>query len=55
MTYTQNGRRMRQMREVQIANGFSAQNDRRLLIGLGDYDGPVEVEVHWYGAGDAEV
>jgi hypothetical protein len=38
------------MREVQIANGFSAQNDRRLLVGLGDYEGPVEVEVHWYGA-----
>jgi hypothetical protein len=48
--YTQNGRRTRQMREVQIANGFSAQNDRRLLLGVGDYDGPVEVEVHWYGA-----
>jgi len=39
------------MREVQIANGFSAQNDRRLLLGLGNYNGPVEVEVHWYGAG----
>src|SRR5271165_1146572 len=50
VSYTQNGRRIRQMREVQIANGFSAQNDRRLLIGLGDYDGPVEVDVHWYGA-----
>ena len=24
--------------------------DRRLLFGLGDYDGPVEIEVHWYGA-----
>ena len=50
VSYSQNGRPVRQMREVQIANGFSAQNDRRLLIGLGDYDGPVEVEVHWYGA-----
>lgn len=50
VTYMQNGRQMRQMREVQIANGFSAQNDRRLLLGLGDYDGPVEIEVHWYGA-----
>ena len=49
VSYTQNGRRVRQMREVQIANGFSAQNDRRLLLGLGDYEGPVEVEVHWYG------
>jgi enediyne biosynthesis protein E4 len=50
LSYRQNGRRIRQMREVQIANGFSAQNDRRLLFGLGDYAGPVEVEVHWYGA-----
>jgi hypothetical protein len=37
------------MREVQIANGFSAQGDRRLLFGLGDYNGPVDVEIHWYG------
>jgi len=39
-----------QMREVQIANGFSAQNDKRLLFGLADYDGAVDVEVQWYGA-----
>jgi hypothetical protein len=38
------------MRELQIANGFSAQGDRRLLFGLGDYAGPVKVEVRWYGA-----
>jgi enediyne biosynthesis protein E4 len=50
VTYNQNGRRIRQMREVQIANGFAAQNDKRLLVGLGDYDGPVEVQVNWYGA-----
>ena len=50
VSYVRNGQRIRQMREVQIANGFSAQNDRRLLVGLGDYDGPVEVKVHWYGA-----
>ncbi len=49
VSYQQNGRRVRQMREVQSANGFSAQGDRRLLFGLGDYDGPVEIEVHWYG------
>ena len=40
----------RQMREVQIANGFSAQNDKRLLYGLAGYEGDVDVEVHWYGA-----
>ena len=38
------------MREVQIANGFSAQNDKRLLYGLAGYAGEVDVEVHWYGA-----
>ena len=49
VSYMDNGKQIRQMREVQIANGFSAQNDRRLLIGLRDYSGPVQVEVHWYG------
>ncbi|HKF21347.1 MAG TPA: FG-GAP-like repeat-containing protein [Candidatus Angelobacter sp.] len=49
VTYARNGKTLRQMREVQIANGFSAQGDRRLLYGLGDYDGPIDVEVHWYG------
>jgi hypothetical protein len=50
LTYQKDGKTVRQMREVQIANGFSAQNDRRLLFGLGDYSGPVTVEIHWYGA-----
>jgi len=49
VSYKQNGKTVRQMREVQIANGFSAQGDRRLLYGLGEYNGPVDVEVHWYG------
>ena len=50
LSYEKDGKTVRQMREVQIANGFSAQGDRRLLFGLGDYAGPVRVEVHWYGA-----
>jgi hypothetical protein len=50
LTYQKDGKPVRQMREVQIANGFSAQGDRRLLFGLGDYAGPVTVEIHWYGA-----
>ena len=41
---------VQQLREVQIENGFSAQGDRRLLFGLGDYSGPVEVKIGWYGA-----
>jgi hypothetical protein len=40
---------VQQQREVQIENGFSAQGDRRLLFGLGDHDGPVELEISWYG------
>ncbi len=50
VTYQDERRRVRQMREVQIVNGLSAQSDRRLLFGLGGYPGPVRVEVHWYGA-----
>jgi Na+-translocating ferredoxin:NAD+ oxidoreductase RnfD subunit len=38
-----------QYREVASANGFSAQGDRRVLFGLGDYDGPVSVDVQWCG------
>jgi hypothetical protein len=49
VSYPRAGKTIRQMREVQIANGFSAQGDRRLLFGLDDYSGPVDVEVHWYG------
>jgi hypothetical protein len=37
------------MREVSLTSGFSAQSDRRLLFGLADYNGPVEVEIDWYG------
>lgn len=40
-----------QYREVVSANGFSAQGDRRLLFGLGDYAGPVTVEIQWCGVG----
>lgn len=50
LSYEKDSKTVRQMREVQIANGFSAQSDRRLLFGLGDYAGPVKVEVRWYGA-----
>jgi hypothetical protein len=50
LSYRKDGQTVRQMREVQLANGFSAQGDRRLLFGLGDYAGRVKVEVRWYGA-----
>ncbi len=38
-----------QYREVTSANGFSAQGDRRILFGLGHYNGAVTVEVQWCG------
>jgi hypothetical protein len=38
-----------QIREVQIVNGFSSQNDRRIHFGLGDRTEPVEIEVDWCG------
>jgi hypothetical protein len=41
----------RQMREVTLASGFSAQSDRRLLFGLAHDSSPVKVEIHWPGAG----
>lgn len=44
----------RQWREVHASNGFSAQGDRRLLFGLGDAVGNVEIRVHWCGAQTAD-
>ncbi len=36
-----------QLREVQTANGFAAQGDRRLLFGLGPGPGPLRLTVRW--------
>lgn len=47
--YVENGKQVQQMREISTTSGFSAQSDRRLLFGLGDYHGTVNVEVAWYG------
>ncbi len=44
-------RQIRQMREVTLTSGFSAQSDRRLHFGLGHDPGPVDIEIHWPGAG----
>lgn len=48
--YTSQGTLHKQWREVLAANGFSAQGDRRLLFGLGDYRGVVNLSIHWCGA-----
>ncbi len=42
---------LRQMREVTLTSGFSAQSDRRLHFGLGADAASVDVEIHWPGAG----
>lgn len=39
----------RQVREVQLASGFSAQDDVRVHFGLGARKGPVTVQVTWCG------
>jgi Na+-translocating ferredoxin:NAD+ oxidoreductase RnfD subunit len=44
-----------QVREVHAANGFSAQSDRRLLVGLGAYRGPAEVSIQWCGSSERQV
>lgn len=47
LRYQEKGINRFQMREKVILNGFNAQSENRILFGLGDYAGPVEVEVDW--------
>ncbi|MBV8062116.1 MAG: VCBS repeat-containing protein, partial [Nevskia sp.] len=47
--YTQDGKPVRQLREVQAVNGFAAQPDPRLHFGLGRYRGPVTASISWCG------
>jgi ASPIC and UnbV len=49
LEYEEHGARVRQMREITIANGLSAPNDRRALFGLGAYAGPLTVTIAWCG------
>lgn len=42
------------LREVQAANGFAAQNDMRLHIGLGAETDPVRARVRWCGGEERE-
>jgi len=48
--YAQDGKEVRQLREIQITNAFAAQGDRRALFGLGEFAGPVDAEISWCGA-----
>ena len=50
LSYVEDGKPVRQLREVQIANAFAAQGDRRALFGLAAFAGPVDVEISWCGA-----
>ncbi|PWF46118.1 FG-GAP-like repeat-containing protein [Massilia glaciei] len=51
----QGGVRKSQWREVLVINGFSAQNDRRLLFGLGEKaPAKVAAKIHWCGAAEAQ-
>ncbi|WP_295903563.1 FG-GAP-like repeat-containing protein [uncultured Bdellovibrio sp.] len=49
MHYKIKGQNTVQIKEVQLATGFSAQSDERLLFGLGDSAEPVEIEITWCG------
>jgi hypothetical protein len=49
LSYLDQGLRVRQKQEAQAATGFSAQSDSRISFGLGNYRGPVEVNVNWCG------
>jgi hypothetical protein len=48
-SWTAGGRAHRQVREVGLLGGFSGQDDPRLHFGLGDYSGPVRVEISGTG------
>ena len=50
LSYFEDGKQVRQLREVQIANAFAAQGDRRAHFGLGAFAGAVDVEITWCGA-----
>lgn len=50
LSYIEDGKPVRQLREVQIANAFAAQGDRRALFGLATFAGPVDAEISWCGA-----
>lgn len=50
VSYGEDSARVEQWQEVATLTGFGAQGDPRLHFGLGDYEGLVDVEVHWYGA-----
>lgn len=47
--YKIKGESMIQIKEVQLATGFSSQSEERLLFGLGDSPQSVEVEINWCG------
>ena len=49
ISYTEDGEEKRQNRTVFASNGLSSQNDRRLLFGLGDYQGEVRADIYWCG------
>jgi hypothetical protein len=40
---------MKQMREIRSGGSFMSQNDLRAYFGLGDYAGPIDVEIRMPG------
>ncbi|MBX3249982.1 MAG: VCBS repeat-containing protein [Myxococcales bacterium] len=48
--YEEGGEQVTQTSEVGVLGGFSAGRDPRVHFGLGRYEGPVTVTIHWLGA-----
>lgn len=48
--YREGGKEALQLREIQTANAFAAQGDRRAHFGLGSFTGRVDAEISWCGA-----
>ncbi len=49
ISYTDQAKEFKQMREVVASNGLSAQGDHRLLFGLDRYQGFVDIAITWCG------
>lgn len=54
LSYIEGGQSVRQLREIQIANAFAAQGDRRAHFGLGSFSGPLDAAISWCG-GPAQI
>ena len=55
LSYDDSSNAIKQYRETNASNGFSAQGDARVLFGLNHYQGPVKLTIDWCGNGQKTV